>query len=184
MSSKSRCLRGAMRTKPLLVASAALALALPAIAQRAAQPAQPATSPPPAGNATVPAATTAEPLTSAATSGSVDETAVEEVGNVQLAPQAPAIEYPAYARRDIWFVGSLDPSDIGFDQTPWGSASGAFLSTLLRRMDVPLASRWAHIALRDALLVQVHAPAEVDPIDWVAERAWLLLRRREADAAR
>jgi hypothetical protein len=54
----------------------------------------------------------------------------------------------------------------------------------MRRMDTPIASRWAHIALRDALLAKTHAPRDVNPVDWVAERAWLLLRLGEADAAR
>ena len=54
----------------------------------------------------------------------------------------------------------------------------------MRRMHTPLASRWAHIALRDALLAKARAPADVNPVDWVAERAWLLLRMGEADAAR
>jgi hypothetical protein len=54
----------------------------------------------------------------------------------------------------------------------------------MRRMRTPLASRWAHIALRDALLSKIHAPVNVNPVDWVAERAWLLLRLGEADAAR
>ena len=47
-----------------------------------------------------------------------------------------------------------------------------------------MASRWAHIALRDALLARTRAPRDVNPVDWVAERAWLLLRMGEADAAR
>jgi hypothetical protein len=51
-------------------------------------------------------------------------------------------------------------------------------------MATPLASRWAHIALRDALLAKARAPRDVNPVDWVAERAWLLLRMGEADAAR
>jgi hypothetical protein len=176
-----------MRTKTLLVATAAMALALPAIAQQAAQQPQPTRATPPAqvpANTAAPVAATPQPVTSAATSGPADESAVEEVGSLQFAPQASAVEYPAYARRDIWFVGSLEPSDIGLDEAPWGAASGAFLSTLMRRMDTPLASRWAHIALRDALLVKVHAPRDVSPVDWVAERAWLLLRMGEADAAR
>ena len=54
----------------------------------------------------------------------------------------------------------------------------------MRRMDVPIASRWAHIALRDALLAKARAPRDVNPVDWAAERAWLLLRMGEADAAR
>ena len=78
----------------------------------------------------------------------------------------------------------LDPEREGLGAAPWGDASGALLSSLMRRMDVPLASRWAHIALRDALLAKAHAPRDVNPVDWVAERAWLLLRMGEADAAR
>jgi hypothetical protein len=54
----------------------------------------------------------------------------------------------------------------------------------MRRMQTPLASRWVHIALRDALLAKLHAPAAVNPVDWAAERAWLLLRLGEADGAR
>jgi hypothetical protein len=51
-------------------------------------------------------------------------------------------------------------------------------------MDTPIASRWAHIAVRDALLAKARAPRDVHPVDWVAERSWLLLRMGEADAAR
>ena len=50
-------------------------------------------------------------------------------------------------------------------------------------MSTPIASRWAHMALRDALLARARAPRDVNPVDWVAERAWLLLRLGEADAA-
>jgi hypothetical protein len=81
-------------------------------------------------------------------------------------------------------VGSIDPQQHGLGADPWGRANGAFLSTLMRQMDTPIASRWAHIALRDALLAKAPAPAEVNPVDWVGERAWLLLRMGEADSAR
>ncbi|MEO7276520.1 MAG: hypothetical protein ABIW33_00670 [Sphingomicrobium sp.] len=121
---------------------------------------------------------------SPAAAGGGDESAVEEVANVSFAPPAATVEYPGWARRDLWSVGSLDPAELGLGDNGFGSASGAFLSTLMRRMDVPIASRWAHIALRDALLAKIHAPAAVNPVDWVAERAWLLLRMGEADAAR
>jgi hypothetical protein len=126
------------------------------------------------------------PVTQAApSSGGGDETAVEVVNQANLAPAqpAPAVEYPGWARRDPSDVGPLDPVDAGLGDNPWGGASGAFLSTLMRRMDTPLASRWAHIALRDALLVKAPAPVQVQPVDWVAERAWLLLRMGEADGA-
>ena len=178
-----------MRIKPYLIASAAmLAIALPAIAQQTAR-----TQPPPATNpnpspASGPAPE-AQPSTapSADTSGGGDETAIEEVSPLNLQPAQPVqppVEYPGWARRDPWVVGKLDPAAEGLGDNPWGGASGAFLTTLMRRMNTPIASRWAHIALRDALLAKAHAPRDVNPIDWVAERSWLLLRMGEADAAR
>ena len=173
-----------MRVKPLLlIASAAVAIALPAVAQQVAQQAPaPATTPAqPAANAATPGGGQ-----TAATGGEApsDETAVEEVSNLNLPPPPPPVEYPGWARRDPWTVGSLDPEREGLGANPWGTASGAFLSSLMRQMETPIASRWAHIALRDALLAKARAPAEVNPVDWVAERAWLLLRMGEADAAR
>jgi len=175
-----------MRIKPLLIASAAAALALPVFAQQAPQPPQPAPVPAPAqlpANTVGPA--TAQPDETQVTETSPsDETAVEEVANLNLPPPPPPVEYPGWARRDPWGVGSLDPEREGLGADPWGGASGAFLSTLMRRMSTPIASRWAHIALRDALLAKARAPRDVNPVDWVAERAWLLLRLGESDAAR
>ena len=170
-----------MRTKLLLIASSAAILTLPAVAQQVA-PAQPApatASPQPA--AAAPAAASPEPSVS---EGGTDETAVEEVSNDNLQPPAPPVEYPGWARRDPWTVGALEPVNARITSGAWGAANGLFLSTLMRRMQTPIASRWAHIALRDALLAKVRAPAGPNPVDWVAERAWLLLRMGEADAAR
>jgi hypothetical protein len=177
-----------MRIKTLWIASAAVALALPALAQQAAQP-QPAPATPPANqypnNSIGPTiGQQATPPESAVASAGSDETAVEEVSALNLPPPPPPVEYPGWARRDLWTVGVLDSSQEGLGAAPWGDASGAFLSLLMRRMDVPIASRWAHIALRDALLTKARAPRDVNPVDWVAERAWLLLRMGEADAAR
>src|SRR5438046_241999 len=168
-----------MRIKPLLIASAAVALSLPVLAQQTPQPAPAQT----AANTVVPA-TTQPAATQSEDAAPSDETAVEEVSQLNLPPPPPPVEYPGWARRDPYTVGSLDPVHEGLGDAPWGAASGAFLSTLIRRMAAPLASRWAHIALRDAPLAKTHAPVEVNPVDWVAERAWLLLRMGEADAAR
>lgn len=101
-----------------------------------------------------------------------------------LEPPPPPMEYPANARRDPRDVGRLNPVELGLGDMPWRGASGIFLSTLLRRTDTPLASRWAHIALRNALIARAPAPRNVNPVDWTAERAWLLLRMGEADSAR
>ncbi|MBA3730157.1 MAG: hypothetical protein H0W92_05065, partial [Sphingomonas sp.] len=73
---------------------------------------------------------------------------------------------------------------IGYSGEAWGGSSGKFLSVVLRRTDGPLASRWAQIGLRNMLLARTAAPGGVNPADWVAERAWLLLKLGEADAAR
>ena len=173
-----------MRIRPLLIASAAIVLALPAIAQETAQTpgaaAAPATQAPPAveNNTAQPAST------SALSEAAPDEGGVEEVAGITTPSPTPAVEYPGWARRDQWDVGPLDPASVGLGDNPWGSASGAFLSTLMRRMQTPIASRWAHMALRNALLAKARAPSEVNPVDWVAERSWLLLRMGEADAAR
>jgi hypothetical protein len=168
-----------MRIKPIWVASAALVSALPALAQQVAAP-PPVTAPPPAQQSS----TAALPPNGNSSEPGAEESAVEEVSNTNLEPPAPPVEYPGWARRDPWTVGSLSPADAGLNDDAWGNTSGTFLTTLMRRMSTPIASRWAHIALRDALLAKLRAPADVNPVDWAAERAWLLLRLGEADAAR
>lgn len=175
-----------MRTKTLLIVTCAAIIALPAVAHQVAPQPQspPAAGPAPAVTGPAPVET---PQPSSARPGSqrgADESAVEEITALTLRPPPPPVEYPGHARRDPWTVGALEPADAGLTGSPWRGASGAFLSTLMRRMETPLASRWAHIALRDGLLVRARAPREVHPVDWVAERAWLLLRMGEADAAR
>jgi len=169
-----------MRIKPILIASAAVVLALPALAQQTASP-QPAPATP---NAQQSIANDTATATETTTESGADETAVEEVSNANLVQLTPAVEYPGWARRDVWTVGAIRPGDAGLGDDAWGNTSGPFLSTLMRRMHTPLASRWLHIALRDALLAKLHSPADVHPVDWTAERAWLLLRLGEADAAR
>jgi len=96
----------------------------------------------------------------------------------------PPIEYRDDRRRDPALTGVIWPATIGYSGDAWGSTSGKFLSVLLRRTDGPLASRWAQIGLRNMLLARTAAPGGVNPADWVAERAWLLLKLGEADAAR
>jgi hypothetical protein len=184
-----------MRTRSLLIATcgAVLVAAIPAIAQQTTPPPPPASAqvPPAATPATATTApvdvsdTTTVPeseLTSAPGGGG--DSSVEEVSPENLPTPTPPVEYPGFARRDPWTVGKLDPSALGLGVQPWGTADGAFLSGMMRSMDTPLASRWVHIGLRGALLAKAHAPADVNPIDWAAERAWLLLRMGEADAAR
>lgn len=162
-----------MRIKSWLFAGLVLALGIPALAQQAGQQ-SPTPSQPIANNV----------ATSLPSGPGESETSVEQLTADQLEPPPPPVEYPAYARRDPWVVGRIDAAAAALGADPWGTASGTFLSSLMRRMDTPIASRWAHIALRNALLAKVRAPRGVNPIDWVAERSWLLLRLGEADGAR
>ena len=104
-----------------------------------------------------------------------DEEEVAEVDSFDLPPEA---------RRDPSLVGVLTPENGGYPATVWGNVSGRFASTLMRDIEAPIASRWASILLRRVLLSQAPAPGGVDGADWVAERAWLLLRMGEADPAR
>jgi hypothetical protein len=97
---------------------------------------------------------------------------------------AGPVELPDYARRPMDMVGPLGPDATGLGVNAFGTANGLFLSTLMRRVEAPVASRWASILLRRALLSRVPSPSVVPPADWVAERAWLLLRMGEADGAR
>jgi hypothetical protein len=96
----------------------------------------------------------------------------------------PPIELPDAARRPIDAMGPLTDDNGGLGETAFARANGTFVARLMRRIDAPVASRWGSILLRRALLTRVTTPADVDPADWIAERAWLLLRMGEADAAR
>lgn len=188
-----------MRAKVLLVTAVAAALAIPAIAQEAVQPAQqppaqqPAVQQPSGAQSAQQAPATASPVRRApgpraAPAGGEDfgiaELSIEELAMLQLPEAPPPVEIPDHARRDVAVVGGLDPVQLGLRANPWGGANGAFLSGLMRRMETPIASRWAHIALRNAVFARARNPRLVNPVDWTAERAWLLLRMGEADAAR
>jgi hypothetical protein len=182
------------RNKALFLSGAALlAVAIPALSQETQTPEsllppvfeQPP-APSPADNAAAPQPPAAPPLAPPVPGLETVETpAVEDAETLEaLEPPPPPIEIPDIARRPVNFVGAIGPAQWGLDQDAFGSANGRFLTTLMRRVDAPLPSRWMSILLRRALLSRLAAPAYVHPVDWVAERAWLLLRMGEADAAR
>lgn len=116
--------------------------------------------------------------------GAIVESETLSIADLAEVPvAAPPIEIPSSSARDPRQVGAIDPVAWGMGAAPWGAANGTFLSQLMRRVDTPLPNRWLHITLRNALLARSEAPPAVHPVDWVAERAWLLLRMGEADAA-
>jgi hypothetical protein len=166
-----------------------VAIAIPALAQD-----KPESILPPGFGEPTPTPTPSPAPGPAVQPGPAEGSAVVEAAPSELLPleaadampveTAPPIERPAGARRDPSSVGPLPAVQTGFGERPWGSSSGKFLSVLMRRTDTPLASRWGHILLRNAVLTKAAAPADVNPADWVAERAWLLIRMGEADGAR
>ncbi|TVV71848.1 hypothetical protein [Sphingomonas solaris] len=110
----------------------------------------------------------------------------DDADPLALDEEVPAepLELPDYARRSVAAVGPFTDAGYGLPADAFGGADGRFLGGLMRRLDAPLPSRWESILLRRALLSRTAAPRRVNPVDWVAERAWLLLRLGEADGAR
>ena len=111
---------------------------------------------------------------------------VEEVQLDQSALPRPTnyFNIPAGLARPTDVVGPLLPGNFGLGENAFGLRGGPQYASLMRQLDAPLPSRWTSILLRRALLSRLAAPAGMDPVDWVAERAALLLRMGEADAAR
>ena len=93
-------------------------------------------------------------------------------------------DMPDYARRSLASVGPVGPDGGGLTPRAFGTAEGPYLESLMRRLDVPIASRWLSIALRRALVSRLDTPRGVNGADFAAERAWLLLRMGESVSAR
>lgn len=81
-------------------------------------------------------------------------------------------------------VSPRTSSAVDFGNSPWGRTRAPYLKSLMRGLESPSAIRWGHIGLRNALLAPGAAPQGMSRESWIAERAWLLLRMGEADAAR
>ncbi len=105
-----------------------------------------------------------------------------EEGDELAAPARP--DLPEHSRRSTLKVGVLGPDDGDMGEAAFGAARGPYLTYLMRHASAPLASRWASITLRRALLTRATTPAGVNGADFAAERAWLLLRMGESDSAR
>ncbi|MEO8723739.1 MAG: hypothetical protein ABI395_09505 [Sphingobium sp.] len=109
---------------------------------------------------------------------------VEELTPEELAAQQAKYDLPDNARRSLDRIGPLTHETGGVANNAFGSQSGKFLGALMRESRAPFVSRWGSILLRRVLLSATDTPADIDGADWAAERAWLLVRMGEADAAR
>ncbi|HWI86815.1 MAG TPA: hypothetical protein VNT42_10910 [Sphingomonas sp.] len=171
---------------------AAIAVALPALGQEAPESLLPpgfgnAPPKPPAGSGApmpAPAAsgTTAPPSAVADESIAVSTPALlpADIAKLVEAEITPPEEMPAGAKRALELVGTQPI----YGANAFGDADGRYVVTLMRRLQTPIASRWTQIMLRRALMGATPAPRGAGRADWVADRAALLLRLGEADAAR
>ncbi len=130
------------------------------------------------------------PITGAPLPAPVQSEEEKELSEAEAQAAAKALadalrraELPAFARRSIAQVGVIDPDGQGIETDGYGRAYGGFLSRVMRATDAPIASRWLSIALRRGLMSRTDTPAGVNGADFAAERAWLLLRMGEANAA-
>jgi hypothetical protein len=187
---------------------AGLALSLPAIGQgapesllppgfgstpppRRATPVAPASTPAPAPVSVAPAAPAAPSVPAAAspapaappgtdTGVAVSPGQLQSLDALVKAITSPGEEMPRAAKRSLALVGTAPI----YGTDAFGDADGRYLATLMRRVQTPIASRWAEITLRRMLVQATPAPRGEGDADWVADRSALLLRLGEADAAR
>jgi hypothetical protein len=158
-------------------------------AARPAAPPPPAATQAPAGQApsATPAAPVAAdpsavppPLPGADEGVAVSDGTLRSLDALVAAITTPAEELPAAARRSLDRVGTAPV----YGASPFGATDGRYIVTLMRGLNAPIASRWAEITLRRVLLQGSPAPGGEGEADWVADRAALLLRLGEAEAAR
>jgi hypothetical protein len=96
----------------------------------------------------------------------------------------PRYDIPPDARRALLHVGVIASDEGGLP--PWSLAhqDAGLVRAALTGNSGSLVSRWGHILLRRALASRLDAPAGMDPAEFAATRAALLVRMGEGDAAR
>lgn len=93
-------------------------------------------------------------------------------------------DMPAAARREMKHVGVLAESEGGLPVGILAAQDASLVRAAIEGNKGPLVSRWGHIMLRRALASRLDAPANMDPADFAAMRAALLVRMGEGEAAR
>ncbi|MDL2351317.1 MAG: hypothetical protein QFC78_00545 [Pseudomonadota bacterium] len=96
----------------------------------------------------------------------------------------PKFDMPAAARRSLKQVGILAEDEGGMPVGSVGKQNPLLVMALLNGNNGQLVSRWGHILLRRALASRLDAPNGMNPADFAAGRAGLLVRMGEGEAAR
>lgn len=148
---------------------------------RPAGDARPSASQPNISASSAPASSTA----SSSTSPSVLAAAGEDAKDEEDA-ETPVllVDIPPQVRRSTDVVGVLGKTDGDMGLRAFAGINGQYLQKVITSIDAPIASRWASIVLRRALLSKAQTPSGISGADWVAARAGLLVRMGEATSAR
>ena len=96
----------------------------------------------------------------------------------------PKFDMPAAARRSMRHVGVLAADEGGFAGGALAAQDMRLVASLLDGNKGRLVSRWGHILLRRALVSRMDAPQGMNPADFAAARANLLVRMGEGPLAR
>jgi hypothetical protein len=96
----------------------------------------------------------------------------------------PSGDIPPAARRAMNRVGVLDQAEGGLPPRLLAGQNAVLVRAALAGNKGALVSRWGHIMLRRALVSRLDAPAGLNPADFAALRAALLVRMGEGEAAR
>ena len=96
----------------------------------------------------------------------------------------PKFDIPAGARRSIENSGIIDENEGGLPSHALAGQNASLVRAALAGNKGRLVSRWGHILLRRALASRLSAPAGMNPADFAALRAALLVRMGEGDTAR
>jgi hypothetical protein len=96
----------------------------------------------------------------------------------------PRSDMPPAARRSLKQVGVLADYEGGLPAKALANQNGALVRAALDGNKGQLVSRWGHILLRRALASRLDAPQGLNPADFAASRAALLVRMGEGEVAR
>ena len=149
----------------------------------------PVVQPIPADGGNTPASTSAKPTALSLPSGARIPT-LRELETMspdqldELLGLKPKFDMPAAARRSMTQVGILAEDEGGMPAGSVGRQSPQLVMAALNGNQGQLVSRWGHILLRRALASRLDAPAGMNPADFAAGRAALLVRMGEGEAAR
>jgi len=147
-------------------------------------PSEPSPTPAPVPRPVVPGAVPSLPGLPGLTEAPEGEAPKDPLDPTLSGQIAETTALPPQARRSLDAIGPLSAENGGLAINAMGRVGGAYAAAMLRSIKGDLVSRWGNILLRRTLLSRTFTPNGVNGARWAAERAALLLRTGQADAAR